>query len=152
MKEPKIPFPPFEWDFQEKIERITIWSDFEWIEDGGEFFDDCEEEPLQHGKPPLSSKQCSLQSIIDLIPKELSPKDIKIELFDDSSGMVAPHYRAVSFYYEKKIPGHPEELKAAKEKFKQDNEQYKVNKVLYDNWLKKQEIKNLEEKLKKLKK
>lgn len=162
---------PWERDFLPRTEDVTIYSHYEKYhrDDDREYCEYCDEElgysdgELQdcdcedakderegRGNHPRLS-QITLQSILDKLPKGIKPSDVKISLSLDTGDM-GIYGQEVTFSYSKTFEGDPEGFKAAQERYEANYQAYLVEKEKYDEWKRQEEIRQLEEKLSKLKK
>lgn len=159
-------FPVFEWDYQEKDIDVTIYSFYEKTPN-----EDYEEEPepdyekddeeslsrrardsiLKNNITSKLLKDINLQSLIDNLPEDISPSDVKIKMDIRCSSMAVEGTRLI-LYYTKHLPARPDLYKKDKVAYDEEFEKYSKNKELYDAWLIEQEIKELENQIAKLKK
>lgn len=153
MKEPSKPWPPSPWEYEASVERRYIYKhsenalDDEYYED----MDDDEEEESEEDAalPKKELHKVDLAWLIKQIPNDLSPKDIKIE-FGLNRNSMSLEDMYLNFYYEVKIPARKAELKAAKIKYEEDLKRYEEDLAEYKAHCKLQEIKETEEKLRRL--
>ncbi len=101
--------------------------------------------------PKINLKKVTLQTILELLPKDVDPNDVKIKLELDA-GAFGINGHSMTFYYTKRIPADPEGYKADQIKYDAAYKEYEKQKAIYDEWTKEESIKDLEEKLNKLKK
>ncbi len=181
MKEPFINnmFPglflePEKKEYEKRVKKITLCSFYKALrckhcgdEDCFEYCDDALEAKKEENEernspynwsykdqppiPNLRLKEVNLQSILDMLPEGVSPKDIKLELFVDSDCM---SYNGIELEvtYTKEFPPDPEGYKRDKTIYDDCVKQYKEARKKYENWKIQQEINELETKLRKLKK
>lgn len=145
--------PPWERDYKDRTEDVTIYSYFEtWMEDQG--CRNCGEEDCQgeceDNEPRIPLKEMDLQKIIDLLPSGVKPSDVKMKMSTDSGDYPAGHY--ITFYYSKFFPADSKAYKKDKAKYDAAYAEYKEKQSIYDTYIRQREIKELEEKLAKLKK
>ncbi len=167
---PKNYMRPWERDYSARTEHVTIYSYYEkyrnedeagYCEYCGEElgynsdtdeYEDCDCEDAQDGKsdfPKLS--QVTLQSVLDMLPEGVKPSDVKISMSLDTGDM-GIYGQEIRFSYEKTFEADPEGFKAAQKQYEENYQAYLVEKQKYDEWVKQQEIKKLEDKLAALKK
>lgn len=179
MKEPflNVMFPdgwlePKKSDYSAKTEEFVIYSYYEKFnpdfccefcgedltsEDDDNLKDcDCEDAVEDRGDFPKLSKM-TLQSIIELLPEGVEPKDICMST-RVHYGDMGIYGHEITFFYNKIYKDDPEGFKDAKKKYQANVEAYNIEKKKYDEWKKQQEIikyeqdiKELEEKLSALK-
>ncbi len=167
---------PWEHDYQERIEDVVLYSHYEkyrYDDDkqycefcdeelgykGNGEYEDCNCEDAQDNKsefPKLS--EITLQTILDMLPEGVKPSDVKISTSLDVGSMSIDGHE-VTFSYKKKFEADPEGFKAAMKQYEENYQAYLVEKQKYDEWKasqevaqKQKEIRELKEKLKKLKK
>jgi hypothetical protein len=154
MKEPIKPWPPMEYQYEACIDRKYIYKFSEnAIPDEDYYNDDDEDEEESEEDAKLPKKpvdKINLAWLLKQIPDGVSPKDIKIE-FGVNYNCMSLEDKYLNFYYEVKVPAKKAELKAAKEKYKNDLKQYESDMVAYEAYCKAKEIKEAEEKLARLK-
>lgn len=152
MDKPVRPYPPHSLNYEEKVERMYIYSYSESLqeEDG---FEDEEDEAFgvdapKKEMPPL--EEVNLAWLVSQVPAGITLSQIKIEFGYNASSMAyEDHY--VSFYYEVLVPARLSEYQADLAQYEKDIEQYKKDVVAYEEFCKQEEIKTMEEKLAKLK-
>lgn len=149
MKEPIKPWPPSGYQYEATTEAHYIYKYSEDLDPEGvlEHDEDEERDPSFSAKHP---SKINLQWLLDKLPEGKSPKDIKIAFGYDYNCMAFEDHH-IGFYYEVKVPAKKAELKAAKEKYKQDLKQYELDLAAYKTYCKEKEIKEAEEKLARLK-
>lgn len=167
MKQPFMKkFPVFEWDYRERDLDVTIYSYFEktpneW-DDEEEVEDSCEEDDLSHPRLTRDSNEknaitkksledITLQSILDNLPEGITASDVKISLNIDCSDM-AVEGAEIIFYYKKHLPARPELFKQERAIYDAEYAEYEKKQAAYEEWQKQQQVKELEEKLARLKK
>ncbi|MCK9459536.1 MAG: hypothetical protein M0R80_07850 [Proteobacteria bacterium] len=151
MKKPQKPFQPFHYDYEEKIVKRYIYRFTEslcedecWDESE---LDDDEEKPEVPLKP---IGEVDLAWLVSLVPEGIKPEQIKIDFgYNASSMSYEDHY--VGFYYEVTVPARDAEFDAAMREYKAAERQYEADMTEYEVWAYKQEIKETEEKLARLK-
>jgi hypothetical protein len=154
MKKPIEPIKPFEYKYKGKTERVDIYSDYEYFcdyPDEEEYEEQLEADELRqyyHATPLL--RDINLQHILDLIPEGLTPKDIKIGVFNDANRM-SIHLNGVNFYYVKTIPPNMELYKKDLEQYDLDFKKYEEDLKKYNEYEKQLKIKELEKELSLLK-
>lgn len=169
MKQPFMKrFPVFEHDYLEKNVTVDIYSCFEKTprddyddEDADLDEDEAQEDEVglsrytkdsyeknKISKIPLS--KLTLQSLLDNLPEGVTPSDVKIGLSIDCSDM-AVEGANLSFYYEKQLPARPELYKQDKEAYDKERAEYEEKNAAYNKWKKKEDIKELEIRLAKVK-
>ena len=176
MKEPFINnmFPnnhtkPWKHNFEKRIENVSIFSHYEKTPNDsyGNECDYCgreecrgrECEEYEEDDPELlkiwenrkKNSEITLQDIINCLPEGVTPDQVKLSLNIDV-GAFSVDGAEVNFYYAKEFPDDPEGFKKAEEEYDKNYQAYLVERAKYDQWKKEQEIKELEEKLDKLKK
>lgn len=161
---------PWEHNYQARTEDVTIYSHYEKYRNdddrqyceycdeelgyGDDGYEDCDCEDAKDARshrgdhPKLT--QVTLQTILDLLPEGVKPSDVKISLGLDTGDMGIYGYE-VSFTYRKTFEADPEGFKAAQERYEKNYQAYLVEKQKYDEWKRQEEVKQLEEKLAKLK-
>ncbi len=175
MKEPFINnmFPknynrPWERDYLPRTEDVAIYRHYEkhrsdddrqYCEfcdeelgyEDGEYLDcDCEDaKDGQTGQPKLS--QVTLQSILDMLPEGVKPSDVRVSISLDTGDM-GIYGHEVTFSYSKTFEADPEGFKAAQKQYEENYQAYLLEKQKYDEYKRLEEVKQLEEKLAKLKK
>lgn len=148
LKEPKQPFPPFEFHYDEKVEKKYIYEFWESLrEDDDDGWDDEEEEKRVPEKP---ISEVNLAWLVSKVPEGVSLDQIKVE-FGYNANCMAYEDHYVGFYYEVKIPARKKEFRAAMKKYKEDLAQYEKDLAEYNEACRLQEIKETEERLAKLK-
>lgn len=157
-------FPVFEHHYEEKTIPVTIYSYFEkFVGDGDDYEEETEdninEEELSisrrdsYEKNNITKKtlsQITLQSLLDNLPEEVKPSDVKIGV-NINYNCMAVEGTTVTFYYDKHFPARPELYKQEKELYDKEYREYEIKKSAYDKWLKNNEIRELKEKLAKAK-
>jgi hypothetical protein len=101
--------------------------------------------------PKLNLSKVTLQTLLDLLPEGVSPKDVKVRSNIDAGDM-GIYGHDVEFYYKKKLPAEPEQFKKDMALYNKLYAEYEVRLAAYEQWVKDQQVKELEEKLNKLKK
>lgn len=121
-------------------------------DDGWENCDceDAKDEQDDRGNFPNLSK-ITLQTILDLLPDGVKPSDVRISINLDTGDM-GIYGHEVTFSYKKTFEADPEGFKAAQKQYEENYQAYLLEKQKYDEWKRQQEVKELEEKLAKLKK
>lgn len=150
MKLPQRPYPPYEHQYQEFVERKYIYQCKESLREDDEEWDwdeDEDEEPEE----TIPIDQVDLGWLISQLPDGINPAQIKIEFGYRASSM-AYEYHYVRFYYEVTVPAKPEEYEAAKAAYQQALEQYEKDVVTYEEWKAQKEIDDAEATLNRLKK
>lgn len=168
---PKCYMPPWEHQYSARTEDVVLYSHYEKFRsdddrqyceycdeelayEDGEYLDcDCEDakdEQDNRGHFPKLS-QITLQSILDLLPEGVKPSDVKISISLDTGDM-GIYGHEVTFSYKKTFEADPESFKAAQKQYEENYQAYLLEKQKYDEWKRLQEVKELEEKLAKLKK
>ena len=159
---------PYEKDYLPRTENVTVYSYYEkhrndddsqyceycdeelGCDENGEY-EDCNCEDAQDEKsgfPKLS--QVTLQSILDMLPEGVKPADVNMSINLDTGDM-GVYGQEVTFSYKKAIKDDPEGFELAKKKYEENYKAYLVEKQKYDTWAKEQQVKELEDKLTKLK-
>lgn len=177
MKEPFINhmfpegwMPPFERYFKARTESVDIYHHYEKYRDEDEmsYCEFCDEElgydsdndeylecncadakDSSTGHPKLSNM--TLQSILDLLPEGVEPKDVTITMNLDMGGM-GIYGHELRFSYNKTFEDDPEGFEAAQKKYEANHQAYLVEKQKYDDWKRQEEINKLEKQLASLKK
>lgn len=162
--------PPWERDYLPRTVDWTLYSYYEKyeVDDSRKYCEYCDEE-LGYGNdgwedcdcedakderdhrgnfPKLS--QITLQSILDMLPEGVKPSDVRISINLDLGDM-GIYGQEVNFTYRKTFEADPEGFKAAQERYEKNYQAYLVEKQKYDEWKRQEEVKQLEEKLAKLK-
>lgn len=157
MKQPYMNMHPvMEWNYRDRTEDITIYTYFlSFMEDYRCSY--CDEENC-HGEceddepktPKIQLDQMDLQKIIDLLPAGIKPSDVKMKMSTDSGDYPTGHY--ITFYYTKFFSADPKRYKKDKAKYDAAYSEYEQKKIAYDEYVKQQEIKELEQRLSRLKK
>ena len=154
MKEPVRPWPPMDYQYEACVDRKYIYkfSENALPDDYYDDMDDDEEEESEEDAklPKKPVGEVNLAWLIKQIPDGVSPKDIKIE-FGVNYNCMSVEDKYLNFYYEVKVPARKADLKAAKEKYKNDLKQYESDIVEYKAFCKAKEIKDAEENLARLK-
>jgi hypothetical protein len=101
--------------------------------------------------PKLNLSKISLQTLLDLLPEGISPKDVKVRSNIDAGDM-GMYGHDVVFYYKKKLPAEPEQFKRDMALYNKLYAEYEVKLAAYEQEIKDQQVKELEEKIKNLKK
>ena len=145
MEKPTKPYPPFQLDYAEKVERRYVYSFTESMhEDDG--WDEGDKEP----EPAKPIAEVDLAWLLTQIPEGVTAEQIKIEFGYNASSMSYDDC-FIKFYYEVIIPARKTEFKAAKVKYQANLKQYEQDVVAYEQECREKEIKATEEKLKRLK-
>lgn len=164
-------WPPNEGDYLSKTKDEIIYSYYEkycddndrqyceyceycdeelgYAENSG--YEDCNCQEANDNKsvfPKLS--EITFQSILDMIPEGIKPSDVKISISLDSGDMNI-YGQKITFSYKKIFEADPEGFKAAQKQYEENYQAYLVEKQKYDKWKRQEEIKELENKLFKLK-
>jgi len=159
---------PWERNYLPRTEDVTLYSHYEKYRndddrqyceycdeelgcDGDGEYEDCDCEDAKDGKsdfPKLS--QVTLQTILDMLPEGVNPSDVKVSISLDTGGM-GIYGQEVTFSYKKTFEADPEGFKAAQDQYEKNYQAYLVEKQKYDEWKRQEEVKQLEEKLAKLK-
>lgn len=169
---PKDHRRPWASDYEARTENVTIYGYYEKFrnDDDKQYCEYCDEELGYLGKGEWDTCDCvdakdeqedrgsfprlsqvTLQTILDMLPEGVKPSDVKITMSLDTGDM-GIYGQEISFTYQKTFPADPEGFKAAQERYEKNWQAYLVEKQKYDDWVKQQEIKALEEKLAALKK
>jgi hypothetical protein len=138
----------------------TLFSDTEILADM-EFDDEFYEhhgidKPSEEDKYKIGYNQITLQDLVDAAPLGAKLSDIRLKIY-------YPRYMefmTVSFFHqerdleaeEKAFQGDLKQYEKARTKFKEEMKEYQIKLDQYEEWKKQQDIKELEEKLAKLKK
>ena len=176
MKEPFLytMFPdgwcePKKSDYSARTEKFVIYSYYEKFnpdsfcefcgeelsfDDDDDNIKDCDcEDAIENSSkqnfPKLS--KMTLQSIIELLPSGVEPKDISI-FTRVHYGDMGIYGHEIKFFYNKIYKDDPEGFKEAKKKFKANVEAYNIEKKKYDEWKKQQEIIKCEQDIKEIEK
>lgn len=168
---PKNYMQPWERDYSARTEDVTLYSHYEkfrgdsdrqyceycdeelgYGDDGWEDCDceDAKEARSDRGNHPKLTK-VTLQSILDMLPEGVEPSDVNISISLDLGDM-GIYGHEVTFSYKKTFEADPEGFKAAQKQYEENYQAYLLEKQKYDEWKRLQEVKELEEKLSKLKK
>lgn len=169
----KLPFlnykKPYESDYIKRHVNEVFFSIYEPFKNdddryecdicGNEECIDQECEEYEENDPELfklwdlrkKNKNLSLQDIINKLPDGVTPDQVKISVRINCNAFSVTGSE-VNFSFTKEIPDDPEGFKKAQEEYEKNYQAYLVEKAKYDQWKKDQEIKELEEKLKELKK
>ena len=175
---PKNYSRPWEQDYQARTENVTLYGYYEKYRNDddkqyceycdeelgykdGEYLDcDCEDAlDDRDGKPSFPKlSQITLQTIIDMLPEGVKPSDVTISMGLDTGDM-GIYGQELTFSYKKTFAADPEGFKAAQKQYEENYQAYLVERKKYDEWLatqeiakKQKEIRELSEKLRKLKK
>jgi len=157
---------PWKHNFEKRIENVSIFSYYKKFTN----YDECqycgreeccgsECEEYEENDPEIlkiwenrkKNSEITLQDIINRVPEGVLLSDVKFSLNIDVDSM-SVNGAEFNFYYAKEFPDDPEGFKKAEEEYDKNYQTYLVEKAKYDQWVKEQEIKALEEKLEKLKK
>lgn len=161
---------PWERNYQARTEDVAIYTHYEkyhndhdkqyceycdeelGYDNNGWVACDCEDaqdEREHRGNHPRIA-EITLQTILDRLPEGVKPSDVKISLSLDLGDM-GIYGHEVSFTYKKTFEADPEGFKAAQERYEKNYQAYLAEKQKYDEWKRQEEVKQLEEKLAKLK-
>lgn len=160
MKKPDPIFPPSRFDYLKDFETENLMNiklvydedydpEYDDCNDCGEFNKDCKcnDSVISYS---YENHICSLSDLMTKIPKDVPFENIDIVINRSRD------FQKVNFKVElKKALNKEENQKKYDEamlQFEIANKKYKADLILYNNWLKDEEIKNLETKLKELKK
>jgi hypothetical protein len=172
---PKCYNPPWERNYVARTEDATIYSHYEKhrSDDDRQYCEYCEycdeelgydendelmncdcedakdEQDYRGNHPKLS--QITLQTILDKLPEGVKPSDVKISLHLDTGDM-GIYGHEVTFSYKKTFEADPEGFAAAQKQYEENYQAYLVEREKYDEWKRQEQVKELEEKLAKLKK
>jgi hypothetical protein len=171
MKEPFMSTgSPWEHKYKKRTENVSLFSHY--METPNERYEDC---PCDYcGRAECRNSECedyeendpkilaiwgerkkilnmSLQDILNMLPEGVTPDQVKFSLTIDV-GAMSVNGAKISFFYSKDFPDDPEGFKAATKTYKENLKLYKIEHAKYDQWVKDQEIKELEAKLANLKK
>ena len=148
MKKPQKPIPPSRYEYKEKVEKRYIYRFTASLrEDWDEENDDDEDKPEVPLKP---IEEVDLAWLMTLVPEGIKPEQIKIDFGYRASSMAFEnHY--VGFYYEVAIHARDAEYNVAIREYEAATRQYENDMAEYKVWAYKQEIKEAEEKLARLK-
>ncbi len=152
LEEPKKPFPPFEYEYEEKIVKKFIYQFSESLreDDYDDDDEDDEEEEKKENIPDNPPQDISLAWLMTLVPEGIKPEQIKMDFGYNASCMsYDDHY--VGFYYEVTVPARKAELLAARAKYESDLRQYEKDLKAYKEAKRLNDIKETEAKLAKLK-
>lgn len=156
-------FPVHEWDYQEKDVSAVIYSYYEKIP--RDDYDEDEEEDNEEEDTwictkdteeknsirELSLDDINLQMLIDVLPKDVKPSDVKMSMHIDCSSMAVEGTK-ITFYYHKHLPARPKLYQHDKEAYDKEYAKYEKKLAAYEKWEKEQQIKELEGKIASLKK
>lgn len=101
--------------------------------------------------PKVNLNKITLQSLIDMLPEGVTPKDVKVRS-DIDAGDMGIYGHDIVFYYKKKLPAEPKKFKEDMALYNKLYAEYEVKEAAYNQWVKDQQVKELEEKLNNLKK
>jgi hypothetical protein len=101
--------------------------------------------------PNIKLDKMDLQQLLDMIPEGIKPSEIKIG-FNLDAGDMGPYGYEVYFYYTKTFPAEPEQYKKDMATWQKHFDEYQVKENAYQEWLKNEEVRKLEEQLSRLKK
>lgn len=167
---PKSYMRPWEREYSARTENVAIYSYYEKhrSDDDRQYCEYCDEElgydddgwmdcncedaldsKDHRGNFPKLSK-VTLQTIIDMLPEGVKPSDVSISLSLDTGDM-GIYGHEVTFSYKKTFEADPEGFKAAQKQYEENYQAYLLEKQKYDEWKRLEEVKQLEEKLAKLK-
>jgi len=176
MKEPFITVhSPWEADYQKRTRQIVLYSYFKSMEacdNCGSHDCRCGEdgEPIHNKEssaeyrhynnikfnrdqpelPRIPIKEMTIQKLIDMLPPDVSPSDVKMNIGTDMGDM-GYYGQWISFYYEKDFPADPAQYKIDKAKYDAAWKVYEKEKKIYDKWKKDEEVKKLQNQIKQLK-
>lgn len=162
---------PWERDYSKRTEDVVLYSHYEKYrgDDDRQFCEYCDEElaygddgwqdcDCQDAKDARSHrgdhpklKKITLQSILDMLPEGVKPSDVNISISLDTGDM-GIYGHEVTFSYKKTFEADPEGFKAAQKQYEENYQAYLLERQKYDEWKRLKEVKELEEKLAKLKK
>lgn len=150
---------PNEYDYKKRTKNIIVYSYYEkWKNEDDDYekeedeFDS--EEPWDHDQPRTPKtdlNKLSLQDIVDMLPKDISPSDIKMKI-DISSGDMGIYGQSVTFYYVKTFPADMEKFKKDLANYEARYTIYKAKKDIYNQWVEEEKKKKLELQFEDLKK
>jgi hypothetical protein len=145
MNKPKKPYPPFEFDYREKVERRYIYRFYQTL---GDEWDEEHDEEKEVPLKPIA--EVDLGWLVSLIPERVSINQIKIDFGYNANSMAfEDHY--VGFYYEVVVPARDAEFKAAQQEYEVALRQYEEDVKEYERVSREEEIRETEEKLARLK-
>jgi hypothetical protein len=101
--------------------------------------------------PKIKFNKVTLQTILDLLPEGVTPADVKLR-FTIDSGDMGVYGHEITFYYTKKLPPEPEKYAEDYATWKKLHDEWEAKHAAYEQWEKDKQVKELEEKLAKLKK
>ncbi len=139
MIRPKIPFPPNIDDYKNQIGKPETLKSFKYVDDECEdkYIESCECDEIsvpEYESWDSITKVCSIQDLLDSVPKGTDPKDVSLIINRDREA----YYISVSLV--SNLPSSEEtQMKAyelALEKYKEDDIQFRKNLKEYKNFLK----------------
>ena len=104
----------------------------------------------EEDEPIIDIKDMDLQKLLNMIPKGLSPADIKMDI---AAGYGDGGYEDINveFYYKKALPDKTKEYNKHMKEYLKAKQDYDQQLAIYNAWVKEKEIKNLEARLEELK-
>lgn len=149
---PGIINPMFRRDYEAHEEQVIVFRsyiDAPNDRDEDEYDEEEDEEVPDYECGDLEN--ISLQKILDLLPPDIKPSDIKVSVKFDCSAF-AMEGVDIKFFYMKHVEARPELYEKHKKEWEQGMLVLERKEKEYETWKKEQEIKDLEKKLKDLKK
>jgi len=171
MKEPFFNhmFPNEPWwgprkeDFIARTERVDIFSLYEKYtsdeDEEEEICSDCgkernyneEEYMFEECSCTKEKKTLTLQTILDLLPAGVDPKDVSISMHFHSGDMGIYGHK-LTFSYMKTFEDDPEGFESAKKQFEKRLEIFEAERKKYDNWKREQDTHTIKNQIKELEK
>ena len=165
MKRPYMKLHPvFEWDYRKRTVDIIIYQAYENSCEG-DYCPHCDKKTCsgqclnEYAKkgykdqpqiPNTPLKKMTLQSLLDILPKDVTPSDVSMEIINHDWAGVP--YSKLVFSYKKSFPADMKQFKIDKAAYDAEWAEYEKKEAAYNEWMKQQEIKLLEDKIASLKK
>lgn len=114
----------------------------------------CLGDSLYHDKdqpaiPEVKIEDLNLQDILNMLPPNITISDVKMSLIGNDWGGIP--YTTFSFFYEKEFPEDFDQFEIDHSAYEKEYAEYEIKRNLYDQWMKEQDIKELENKILKIK-
>ena len=149
-------YMPIKSEYEERTREVVIFKSFDVINE----FDYDEDEAYKYNEdnedddPIVPLRDMNLQMILDKVPAGVNLSDIKMEvnLSLNDMGTNPTDRKSIKFYYIKTFPADLEKYKKDLAEYNKGLKEYEKKRKAYDKWVKNQEIKELQERIKELKK
>ena len=150
---------PFKMNYEERKKNIVIYSYTEHTIEDRDYCSFCEEENCsgqclgedysydkdQPAIPKIKIENMNLQKILDMLPENINPADVTMSMY--SHDWCGVPYTTFSFSYEKTFAEDLEQFEIDLKAYELEYKEYEIKKSAYDQWVKEEEIKKLEEKI-----